>query len=278
MNNEKLYTLLKTTEWAEAVENYTDETKFLFELKNIAEFNADLSTYIRFILSYKENYYYDAALKVEKEKKWLVAKELYNAILTINSNNFEANYRMALLCLTLQDLDNSYKYLMNAMNLQGDHPKVLYQMGVLLFTNGKYAEAIDYFNRALEKNERSASIYMYLGLSNEQLNNLPQAEEYYTKALIEDPNDINIKLRIENIKRKKDGIPVVEKLPEQKNDIEDEKGEEIPLPINKSAYDIRLGDQQSPIPPGYPQMNENPAMMEEPKEPPATNNIGSGNP
>ena len=241
---DKILKLLKSADMSESLQNYSDETKILFELKKLTEYRPELRKYILHILSYKENYFFNAAVNFEKQKKWDKAKELYNAILTINKDNFETNYRMGLLCITIQDIDNSFKYLQNAMKLKKDHPKVLYQMGVLLFSTGKIDEAIEYFNRALQKRETSSSIFLYLGICYEKKNNIPQAEYYYTKALLEDPNDINIKSRLENIKKIKEEEKNKWKLPAKKNELEDEKDVEMPLPINKSAYDIRLGDKE----------------------------------
>ena len=66
----------------------------IFLLKKMAEYRPSFRTYINRILTYKENYYYHNALQLEKKTKWDEARRLYNAILIINENNFEANYRM----------------------------------------------------------------------------------------------------------------------------------------------------------------------------------------
>jgi len=241
----RVLTLLKKTEIAEADENYAEETGYLFELKRLTEYRADLRKYILSILSFKEEYYYNAALGLEKSKKWEEARELYSAILSINRNNFDANYRMGILCITLQDLDCSFKYLQNAMKLKKDHPEVLYQMGVLFFSTDKIIDAIDYFKRALHQNLAGASLFHYLGLCYEKLDNLNEAEYYYAKAHLADPNDIVINESIERIKTRKEEERNRWKLTSPKNEFEAEQDEDFPLPINKSAYDIRLEDSET---------------------------------
>jgi len=237
-----ILSLIKKTELAETEERYEDETRHLFELKRYTEYNHDLRAYLKQILTYKEDYYFNAAVRLEQEKNWTSAITLYRAILTINANNFDANYRLGLLSLTLQDLDESFKFLKKALKLNSKHPKTLYQMGVLMFSSGRTAEAIDYLNQALRERERSPEVFLYLGLANEKLGKLPDALSYYGKALLEDPNDLTIVSRIDTVKKKMEGAKNKWKIKSPKNQLEEEQDEEIPLPINKSAYDIRLGD------------------------------------
>jgi len=243
--NRRILKLLKSMELAESEGNYEKETEFLFELKRFTEYRTVLRKYINEMLSYKEEYYFDAAMRLEKEKKWEEARKLYSSILTIDRKNFDANYRMGLLCITLQDIDGAFHYLQQAMKLKRNHPKVLYQMGILLFSSGRTQDAISYLTRALEQRERSSSVYFYLGLSHEKLGNNNEAEYFYTKAHLEDPNDSDIKSRLENIKLLKEEEKKRWKSPVRKNQLEEEQGENIPLPINKSAYDIRLKDKET---------------------------------
>ncbi len=241
-NEDTVLSLLKKTELAESREDYEDETHYLFQLNNLTSYRYDLRRYMQYVLSYKEEHYFNAALRLEKQKKWEDARKLYRSILTINRNNFDANYRMGLLCLTLQDIDNSFTYLQNAMRLRKNHPKVLHQMGILLFSRGDYREAVSYLEKVLSLREDSASVYLYLGFSHEELGNLKEAHFYYSKALIKDPNDVNIKARLENIGRIQEEERKKYMMPSRKNQLEEEVNEEVPLPINKSAYDIRLDD------------------------------------
>jgi len=248
MNNDAIISLLKKTELAEARQDYHEETKLLFDLKKQAEFRITLQSYVLKMLAYKEKYYYSAALNLEKNKKWSEAQELYRAVLTINPDNFNAHYRMALVCITLQDIEGSFKYLQQAMRINRDHPRVLMQMGVLYFSSGKTDEAIEYFNKALQQNERTPQIFRYLGMCHEKAGNLYEAESNYARALAADPNDIDTKARLDEVRLKIDKDSKKWETPEQKNEFDVEQDAEMPLPVSKGAYEIRLKDDDMTLP------------------------------
>ncbi len=247
-NTDAVLTLLKKIELAEARENYPEETGFIFELKKQAGFNISLQDYVRKMLAFKEKYYYHAAVQLEKDRKWTEAQDLYRSVLAMNPENFEANYRMGLLSITLQDIEGSFKYLTEAMRINGDHPKVLFQMGILYFSTGKTEDAISYFERALQKNEKLPSINRYLGLCHEKLGNMYEAEKYYAMAINADPNDVDTKARLEDVKMRIDKENRKWEMPEQKNEAEVEQDAEMPLPVSKGAYDVRLKDNDETLP------------------------------
>lgn len=248
LNDDAVLSLLKRTEQAEAREDYRSETRLLFDLKKQAEFKVTLQSYVLKMLEYKEKYYYNIALNFEKNKKWSEAQDLYRAVLTINPDNFNAHYRMALLCITLQDIEGSFSYLQQAMRINKDHPKVLMQMGVLYFSSGKTEEAIEYFNKALQQNEKTPQIYRYLGMCHEKKGDLYEAEKNYAKALAADPNDTDTKARLEKVRQQIDKESKKWETPEQKNESDVEQDAEMPLPVSKGAYDIRLKDDELSLP------------------------------
>ncbi len=242
--NTAVLNLLKRTEYAESISAYDQETDLLFQLKKYAPYNDDLKKYLDVVLGFKENYYYSEALRLEKEKKWDDAAILYRAILTMNSNNFDANYRFGLLYITLQDLNNAFKYLDTALKLNKNHPQVLYQMGILLFSSDKFKESIEYLEKAKELGINTATLYLYLGISYEKTNQLDKAKENLEKALILDPNDAKLKSMIEQLNKQ---ITIESDLgtgEEKKNMSDDEQDEEIKIPVNKKAIKARLGDNE----------------------------------
>lgn len=245
IRNSTILTHLKITENAEMRNEYERETENLFKLKRYAEYNRELRNYLTPILSFKEVHYHHTALQLEKEKKWDEAKRLYQAILTLNSNNFEAYYRLGILNITLQNLEESFQYLQQAMRLSRDEPRVLYQMGVLFFSSGKPTEALTYLKRALTVGENSASLHLYLGLCYEELNRLHEAKKHYQKALLLDPNDNRIVTSVERIETKIEEERRRWMGPEMLNQNDDEKGEKIPLPIINSARKKRLTDEEA---------------------------------
>lgn len=236
--------LLKKTEYAESINAYENETAYLFELKKMSSFRPELRAYIDSILSHKEKYYFAEAMRLEKEKNWEDAATLYQAIININKNNFEANYRFGLLYLTIQDLDNASKYLNAALQLDKNHPNVLYQMGVLMFSGNKFKEAITFLEKTESLNEINASLFMYLGLSYEKTNRLDKAKEYFERAIIQDPNDKKLQELLDGviIKLKPAEDPYSQS--ERTNMIDDEKDEEFILPVNDKAIRSRLMDEE----------------------------------
>ena len=242
VNNEKILTLLKKAELAEAGNDYQKEATYIAELKKNSFRNKKLAQYLNLLSKEKEENYYSLALKLEESKNWEEAQNLYKAILIMNENNFEANYRLGLLCITLQNVDDSFFYMKKAMNLKEEHPEVLTQMGILFLSKKETDQAIDYLNRALRQEKNNFTISFYLGLAYEQELNFNQAEYYYNKALElnSDQTGLDVELRLENLKQKKEAFRNRWKLPPRKNQLEEEQDEDIPLPINKSAYDIRL--------------------------------------
>ena len=242
--NSDVLNLLKKTEYAESVNAYDQETDLLFQLKKLSSYNNDLKNYLDLVLGYKESYYYSEALRLEKEKKWDDAAILYRAILTMNSNNFDANYRFGLLYITLQDLNNAFKYLDTALKLNKNHPQVLYQMGILMFSSDKFKESIDYLEKAKDLGINTATLYLYLGISYEKTNLLDKAKENLEKAVILDPADAKLKSLIEQLNKKITVETSLEVTEDKTNMTDDEQDEEIKIPVNKKALKARLKDTE----------------------------------
>jgi tetratricopeptide (TPR) repeat protein len=242
--NSAVLDIIKRTEYAESINAYDQETSYLFQLKKYTPYNDDLRKYLQAILEYKENFYYSEALRLEKEKKWDDAAILYRAILTMNSNNFEANYRFGLLYITLQDMTNAFKYLDTALKLNKNHPQVLYQMGILMFSSDKFRESIEYFEKARELGVNTAALYLYLGISYEKTKNLEKAKENFEKAMILDPDDTKLKSLMDEL-NKKILIESKQESDEGKTNMaDDEQGEEIKIPVNKKAIKARINDDE----------------------------------
>ena len=240
--NAKVYSLFKQAEIAEMNRRYEAETKCLFELRRMSDYMPDLRTYLLKIFAYKEVYYYNAAVLFESEKKWEDAKNLFKAILALNPDNFEANYHLGMLSITIQNFDDAFLYLQRAMQLKKDNPRVLYQMGVLFFSTGKYRESLEYLNKVHELNEYTASTYYYIALCNEELGNYQEALNNYQLAHLKDANNPDIKSGIERMNLKLGLQQKKWEQPERINQTETERGETMPLPINKEAVQVRLKD------------------------------------
>ena len=244
LRNSAILTLLKKTEYAESISAYDQETDLLFQLKKYASYNSNLKNYLQTVMEYKEKFYYSEALRLEKEKKWDDAAILYRAILTMNSNNFDANYRFGLLYITLQDLNNAFKYLDKALELNKNHPQVLYQMGILLFSSDKFKESIDYLEKAKTLGINTATLYLYLGISYEKINLLDKAKENLEKASLIEPGDAKLKSLIDQLNKKLNIESNLNSTEDKTNMTDDEQDEEIKIPVNKKAINARLKDNE----------------------------------
>jgi len=234
--------LFRQTDYFESVNDYENETSSLFKIKKMSSFRPELREYISEILDLKKKNYYSRALYYEKRKDWDRAETLYKAILAIDIDNFEANYKIGLLYLTVQQFDNAFKYISKALKLNKNHPNVLYQMGVLMFSDNKPDRAIEFLERAYEKNEKHAQLFMYLGLSYMKKNNFTKAEEYLNRAHTEDPNDNKIITLLDEVKKALSEKNNFMNPDNRTSMLDDEKDEEIDLPINKKALKSRLSD------------------------------------
>ncbi len=241
----QVFSLLKKASLMEVRGEFDGETAVLAQLRKMGDYLPDLRAYISSLLAFKERHYYTEAVRREKDRSWDTAGTLYRAIININPDNFEANYRLGMLSITVQNLDDAFRYLQKAMFLKRDDTKVLYQMGVLFFAMGRPQEALEYFIRAMELKESTAGMFHYTGLCYEKLGRIQEAKTYYEKALLVDPNDCAIQSSLERI-----GATIEEeknrwKTPDPRNQSDVEQGESIPLPINQSARDIRLSDTEA---------------------------------
>ncbi|HNX60670.1 MAG TPA: tetratricopeptide repeat protein, partial [Spirochaetota bacterium] len=240
--NEKIFTVLKIAESASNKRDIETETSCLLDLRKMGEYNPSLRQYALSFLSFREKTFFNTALALENDKLWDDAGKIYRSILLINPSSYDANYRMSVISLTQQKINDASSYLQTAMRLQPENPNVMHQMGVILFTIGKYNDALTYLQKAIALKKYDSPTYFYIGLCYEELNRLSEAAEYYNQALLKDPmNQDNISA-IERIKSKLEKQNTQWQLPELKNQNEVEHGEDFPLPINKSAIDVRLKD------------------------------------
>jgi tetratricopeptide (TPR) repeat protein len=244
-SNDRILTLLKQIEENGIAGDFETETKNYLELKKTGEYNPALRQYSLYHIGIRESVFRDTAVSYEKEKMWEDASKIYKAILVLNPNDFDVNYRMSVISLTLQDIQGSSDYLKKAMSLQPNNPNVMHQMGVILFSTGKYSEAIEYLMKAIALQKSDSSTYYYLGICYEELGRFPEAQQNYDSAIQKDPSNPDIIAAAGRLKQKMKKQSEQWQAPEQKNQNELEKGENFPLPINKSAIDVRLKDDDA---------------------------------
>lgn len=82
-------------------------------------------------------------------------------------------------------------------------PQVFFNMGNVLFRQGKYKEAIDSYQKSMENGDINVEAKAMYNIGNAlfQQGQLRQALEYYKQALERDPDDIDAKYNIEYTER-----------------------------------------------------------------------------
>ncbi len=241
--NKEVLNLFKKLELYEASNDYKNETDSIVKIQKLAKIKTELRAYINRNLSIKEKHYKNKAEVYEKQKDWNNAEELYKVLLAIDGENFEANYRIGILYLTVQNFDMAFKYISKALKLNKNHPDVLYQMGVLMFSDNKPDEAIKYLTKAYEKKTKHASLFMYMGLSYMKKEQFQKAREFFQKARVKKPNDNKIKYLLEEINKQLDKKNSYFNPDKRTSMLDDEKDEKIDLPINKKALRSRLNNE-----------------------------------
>ena len=88
----------------------------------------------------------------------------------------------------------------------------LFEKANTFYNDGKYAEAIDNYQAILESGQHSADVYFNLGNANYKLNNIAPSIYFYEKALILEPNDVDIKNNLAFAKNMT--IDVIDVIPE----------------------------------------------------------------
>lgn len=240
-----LFMMLRKAEIAEEEQDYLKEAEIIDSISKKYYYRNDVKKYLERIIKFKEEFYLHLAIEMEKEKNWEEAKKVYYAILKLNNDAFEPNYRLGMLNITVQNIEEALKYMNNALKMKNDDPRVQYQMGVLMFSNGKQLDALKYFEKSLQLKNETPTLYLYMGMCNEAMGKIYEAKEYYKKAAFLDPNDNNIKTSLERINEKIQKEIDKWKTNDPKNQNEDEQGENVPLPVNKSAYEYRITDQEA---------------------------------
>jgi Tfp pilus assembly protein PilF len=236
-------TYLKKAEKASLEKDYKTEADFISRLQQKADYDFDVRHYINGLVSLKELTYVKAAVEFEDSRDWKSASEIYESILILNEDNFEAHFRLGLIYITLQDIENSFKHFDKALKLEPTNPKVLYQMGVLMYTQGEYRYALEYLQRSRNYDYETPMLMLYTGLAYEQIGKYKNAKEFYDAALKMDPNNQYIRISINRVEQKMSNSQEVYQQTPRENESYVEEGEYIPLPINQNAFDKRLSDE-----------------------------------
>ena len=235
---------LKEAEKYESAFEFDKEMQLLFSLKKFQLGYEIFSVYLENTLAAKEKIYIKEAELFEKEKKWEDARNLYKAVLVLNERNFDANCKLGLIAITVQDIDSAFIYFSKALDINPTNNLVNYQMGILLMSRGEYQKALEYLLKAIELNNQETKTIFFTGFCYENIGDLLKAEMYYKQAFLLDPQDTDIKTAVDRIAKKIEAERNKWKEEVRDNQLESEKDVNFPLPINESALKQRLSEKE----------------------------------
>lgn len=88
----------------------------------------------------------------------------------------------------LGDLEQSFEVLSRGLKAFPDHAELNQKAGVVRAIQGRPAEALPFFMKALEENKENAHLYLNIGLAYRALGQMEKAEEFISKAVTLDPS------------------------------------------------------------------------------------------
>ncbi|MCD6246651.1 tetratricopeptide repeat protein [candidate division WOR-3 bacterium] len=84
-------------------------------------------------------------------------------------------------------------------DIKNDDVKELIEEGKFYFLNQKYNEALQYLNKALEKDPENIEVLYTIGIIYESINNPDKALEYFKKVIKIDPQHEDAIIHIHSI-------------------------------------------------------------------------------
>lgn len=138
------------------------------------------------------------ALIHENNKNYTKSDSLYTLAIKIDSTEVLLlnNYAYSLAERNIR-LDEAYKMVKKAYDKEPENSSYLDTMGWIYFRMGKYKEAEKLIKKAIDKDSKSATLYDHLGDIYFKMNKKDKAKTYWQKALEIEPENIQIKTKLE---------------------------------------------------------------------------------
>lgn len=170
----------------QAVNQLNSQDKANYE-KSINSF--DKSIRLSSLMKYDTLAYYYSALAAEKAEKWQMAADRFGKLISMDygktNEDKMLNYRS--LAIAYQNLGNNDKYvetLQVGADKYGTTSTMLMDMLINYYlTNHQSATALDYLNKAIEKNPTNETYYFAKGTLHDELGEYAKAEPAYLKAI-----------------------------------------------------------------------------------------------
>ena len=125
-----------------------------------------------------------------KKNNLKVAASLYNEILKINSNHFEANYLLGSLLLQTKRFDKAQQLFEKALKINSNHGDTYNNLGITFGELKKPDKAIDCFEKAIKILPENANAFNNIGNEYKNLGKIKEAINSYQKAIEIEPDNI----------------------------------------------------------------------------------------
>ena len=122
-------------------------------------------------------------LEAHKEGKLEEAKRLYMNILKINPLQLDANYNMGIILISLNKSADALPFFKTAIKINPNFTKAYFNSGIILNELGKLDEAETSYKKAIEIKPDYAEAYNNLAIVLKILGKLEEAETNYKKAI-----------------------------------------------------------------------------------------------
>ncbi|MGC9007346.1 MAG: tetratricopeptide repeat protein, partial [Sulfurihydrogenibium sp.] len=144
---------------------------------------------IRLKNNYPEAYFERGKVYLQKGEFEEAQKDLEQAV-KLNPKLKEAYSLLAQIELIHGNDEKALEYLNKVSNQEGDD-RYYYSLGKIFYNAGKYSQAIEQFNKTLEKNKYFVDAYVYKAHSLAHLGQYEEAIENLRKAVILVPEEIS---------------------------------------------------------------------------------------
>ncbi len=123
------------------------------------------------------------ALFFHKKKQYRRAESIYNEILEVDGNHFDALHFKAILYAETDRLDESIACFNKALKINSNIAELYSNCGLAKYKKGAYSEALQDFDKAIKMKHNYSEAYNNRGNCNKALNNLQEAIADYNQAI-----------------------------------------------------------------------------------------------
>lgn len=126
----------------------------------------------------------------------------FEKLLPKHENDWNVLYLIGMCYKGLGDLNTAIDYLNTALELNDEEPDLYNEIGIVLFTDGKIIDAINTFNKGIEKSFNDYKLFFNRGLGYIQLGEYMLALEDINRANTLNPEDENVikhKIELEDL-------------------------------------------------------------------------------